>query len=68
MLITTCAYPLLHQTAQPKVTCGVVESLSGVQLFCDPMDCSPWAPLSLEFSRQEYWRSCHLLLQGIFPT
>ena len=27
----------------------------------------PQAPLSTEFSRQEYW-SCHTLLQGIFPT
>ena len=23
--------------------------------LCDPMDCSPQAPLSMEFSRQEYW-------------
>ena len=23
--------------------------------FCDTMDCSPWAPLSKGFSRQEYW-------------
>ena len=22
---------------------------------CDPMDCSPPASLSMEFSRQEYW-------------
>ena len=33
--------------------------------------CNPWtvphqAPLSMEFSRQEYWSSCHFLLQGIF--
>ena len=26
------------------------------------------APLFLEFSRQEYWRGCHVLLQGIFST
>ena len=26
-------------------------------------------PLSMEFSRQEYWSGCHFLLQGIFlPT
>ena len=24
--------------------------------------------LSIRFPRQEYWRGCHLLLQGIFPT
>ena len=23
--------------------------------LCDPKDCSPLAPLSMEFSRQEYW-------------
>ena len=33
----------------------------------------PWtvarqAPLSMEFSRQEYWSGVHALLQGIFPT
>ena len=26
------------------------------------------APLSMEFSRQEYWSGYHSLLQGIFPT
>ena len=34
---------------------------------------TPWtvarqAPLSLQFSRQEYWSGWHTLLQGIFPT
>ena len=23
--------------------------------LCDPMDCSPQAPLPMEFSREEYW-------------
>ena len=32
-----------------------VRSFSCVQLFCSPMDCSPPAPLSTGFSRQEYW-------------
>ena len=26
------------------------------------------APLSMGFSRQEYWSGCHAFLQGIFPT
>ena len=26
------------------------------QTLCDPVDCSPPAPLSMEFSKQEYWR------------
>ena len=34
---------------------------------------TPWtvacqAPLSMGFSRQEYWSGLHSLLQGIFPT
>ena len=45
------------------------ESRSVVFSFLRP----PWtvacqAPLSMEFSRQEYWMGCHFLLQGIFPT
>ena len=34
----------------------VVKSLSCVQLFCDPMDCSRQALPSMGFYRQEYWR------------
>ena len=33
--------------------------------LCNPMDCSPSGPFSMEFSRQEYH---HTLLQGIFLT
>ena len=34
---------------------------------------TPWtaahqAPLSMGFSRQEYWSGLHFLLQGVFPT
>ena len=32
------------------------------------MDRSLPGPLSMGFSRQEYWSGCHALLQGIFPT
>ena len=31
------------------------------------MDYSLQSPLSMGFSRQEYWGECHALLQGIFP-
>ena len=41
--------------------------LSRVQLFVTPWIVARQVPLSMEFSRQEYW-SCHSLLQGIFPT
>ena len=30
--------------------------LQSCPTLCGPMDCSPPAPLPMEFSRQEYWR------------
>ena len=36
--------------------------------LCDPMDCiARQAPLSMGFSRQDYWVGCHFLLQGLNP-
>ena len=34
--------------------------------LCDSMTVASQAPLSIGFSRQEYWRGCHFLLHGIF--
>ena len=42
--------------------------LQSCPTFCDPMDCSLPGPLSLGFSRQEYWSGLHVFLQGIFLT
>ena len=39
-----------------------------VQLFATPWTVARQAPLSMEFSRQEYWSGLPFLLQGIFPT
>ena len=39
-----------------------------VWFFVTPWTVACQAPLSMEFSRQEYWRGSHSLLQGIFPT
>ena len=36
--------------------------------LCHPMDCSYQAPLSMEFSRQEYWSGLSFPSPGIFPT
>ena len=60
---------------------GKCWSLSPVPLFKPPGTVACQAPLSSEFSRQEYWSGlrilkwaentgvgCHSLLQGIFPT
>ena len=37
------------------------KSLESSLTLCDPVDCSP---LSMGFSRQEYWSGLHFLLQG----
>ena len=42
--------------------------LSHVRLFATPWAVARQAPLSMGFSRQEYWMSCHALLQGVFLT
>ena len=42
--------------AFPETTLKVKVLVSQSSLtLCDPMDCSPPGPLSMEFSRQEYW-------------
>ena len=45
-----------------------VKSLQYRPTLCDPMDCSPQAPLSMGSSKQEYWNGGHALLQRIFPN
>ena len=37
-----------------------------VQLFVTPWNAAHQAPLSMGFSRQEYWVGCHFLLQQVF--
>ena len=39
-----------------------------VRLFVTLWTVALQAPLSMGFSRQEYWSGFHALLQGIFPT
>ena len=51
-----CTQRTTHQCAQPCPT------------VCSPKDVAHLAPLSMGFPRQEYWNSCHFLLQGIVPT
>ena len=45
-----------------------VSVLSRVQLFVTPWTVACQAPVSMEFSRQEYWSGFHALLQGVFLT
>ena len=35
---------------------------------CNPMDCRPQAPLSMEFPRQEYWSGWPFLSPGDLPN
>ena len=46
----------------------VHSSFSRVRLFATPWTVARQAPLSMGFSRQEYWSGLHSFLQGIFPT
>ena len=42
--------------------------LSGVRLFMTPWTVAYQAPLSMGFSRQEFWSGLPLPSRGIFPT
>ena len=43
----------------------MLRCFSHVQLFATLWTVARQAPLSMGFSRQEYWSACHALLQGI---
>ena len=43
-------------------------SLTHVWLFVNPWMVACQSPLSMGFSKQEYWSGWHFILQGIFPT
>ena len=45
----------------------VLSCLSHVRLFAILWTVALQAPLSMRFSRQEYWMGCHIFLQGLFP-
>ena len=49
-------------------TQGMLSHFSRVWLFSTFRTVARQAPLSMGFSRQEYWSGVHFLLQGIFPT
>ena len=47
--------------------CVCAQLLQSCQTLCDPMDYSHQAPLSMEFSRQEYWSRLPSLSPGHLP-
>ena len=46
----------------------ILGRFSRVQLFASLWTVAHQSPLSMVFSKQEYWSRLHALLQGIFPT
>ena len=44
-----------------------VQSLQSCPTLCDPRDCSPQAPLSVGFSRHEYWSGLPFPSPGHLP-
>ena len=52
-----------------KYTLGVCQCIHLDSILCNPMDCSsPQAPLSMEFSRQEYWSGLPFPTPGDLPN
>ena len=60
-----CACPNFYFSLKWKVKVLVTESCL---TQCDPWTVAHHAPLSMAFSRQEYWSGSHALLWGIFLT
>ena len=53
------------------LVCVCAKSLQSDMTLCDPVDHAHQCPLSMGFSRKEYWSGgvgCCALLQGLFPT
>ena len=57
------SFCLVYQQLACMISC-----FSLVWLFTTLWAIACQTPLSLEFSRPEYWSGCHALLQGIFPS
>ena len=50
-----------------ECVCVCAQRHSRVSFFCDPVDCSPLAPLCMEFPRQEYWSGLSFPTPGDLP-
>ena len=68
MLVVSLVGERLTINLNNFLPCVCAYSLSQVQLFETLWTVACQAPLSTEFSRQEYWSRCHFLLQGTFLT
>ena len=74
----TCSGPIvsrfgaaiLAQVSVPAIVCVCVCVRARAQscpILCDPMDCNPPGPLSMEFPRQEYWSGLPFPPPGDLP-
>ena len=57
-----------HEEIRNELKSMCAQLLSHVQVFATTWTVAHQDPLSMEFSRKEYWSDCHFLLQGIFLT
>ena len=64
--VTEEFFNLVYNSVQPQYF-STVQSLSRVQLFATPWTAALQAPLSMGFSRQEYWSGMPLLSPGDLP-
>ena len=48
--------------------CMCATSLQSCPTLCDPVDCSPLVPLSMGFSKQEYWNGLPCPPPGDLPN
>ena len=66
--VCVCVCVRAHASTQAALARTHVLSYSIVSDSVTPWTVTLEAPLSVEFSRQEYWSGCHFLLQRICPT
>ena len=66
LIICVCTY--IHIRICVCVCVCMLSWLCQVQLFATLWTIAHQAPLSMGFSRQEYWVGCHAFLHDIFPT
>ena len=68
---------ILAQVSVPAIVCVCVcvcvcvrtrARAQSCPILCDPMDCNPSGPLSMEFPRQEYWSGLPFPPPGDLPN
>ena len=64
---TNCRLTSSRDTALPRLRTINVQSLSRVLLFATPWTIAHQAPLSMEFSRQEFWSGVPIPPPGYLP-